>query len=246
MENASTKVTLCSHTAEHSGLQIHRTIAAATNGIGNHKTITDWNPCTKSTDCNWAKSLAYYTFQSNTRLKYHRVSATVTWSPSTRCKKTFQFVTVKWKFYFTVTNLKNGQILWNGQMCFFRASALKKWPNILKLAMKWPIWQPCWWWTCSSLLSLQTHVAKLGAHCSAVALCCLTITWQRIFKGSLQVTIVTAFFRMWLLTSNIFGRWYSETVNADNGKTRCFKLCEKKQEWICSNASVSTSLKNPI
>jgi len=109
MQNASSKVTLCSHTAEHSSLQIHRTIVAATNGIGNDKTVTDWNTCAKSTDCNWAKSLAYYTFQSNTRLTYHRVSATVAWSPPAKYKKTFQFVTVKWKFHFTVTNLKNGQ-----------------------------------------------------------------------------------------------------------------------------------------
>jgi len=31
-----------------------------------------------------------------------------------------------------------------------------------------------------------------------------------IFKGSLQVAIVNAFFRMWLLTSDIFGRWCSD------------------------------------
>jgi len=36
---------------------------------------------------------------------------------------------------------KNGQILQNGQIRFFMASAVKKWPNISKLAMKWPIWQ---------------------------------------------------------------------------------------------------------
>ena len=34
-----------------------------------------------------------------------------------------------------------------------------------------------------------------------------------------------------------------ETVIADNGKTRCFILCENKQ-WLYSNASASTSLKN--
>jgi len=28
-------------------------------------------------------------------------------------------------------------------MRFFMASAVKKWPNFWKLAMKWPIWQPC-------------------------------------------------------------------------------------------------------
>jgi len=55
---------------------------------------------------------------------------------------------------------------------------------------------------------LQTHVATLRAHCSTVALCFLTITWQRIFKGSLQVTVAKAFCRMWVLTSVIFGRWH--------------------------------------
>jgi len=38
---------------------------------------------------------------------------------------------------------KNGQISQNRQMDFFMASAVLKWPNDLKLAMKWPIWQPC-------------------------------------------------------------------------------------------------------
>jgi len=39
MPNATTTVTLFSHTAEYSSLQIHSTIVAATSG--NHKTITD-------------------------------------------------------------------------------------------------------------------------------------------------------------------------------------------------------------
>jgi len=38
---------------------------------------------------------------------------------------------------------KNDQILQNGQMRFFMASAVKKWPNFSKLAIKWPIWQHC-------------------------------------------------------------------------------------------------------
>ena len=52
------------------------------------------------------------------------------------------------------------------------------------------------------------------------------------------------FFLMWLLTSDIYGRWCSETVTADNGKAHCFILCENKQEWICSSASASTGLKS--
>ena len=49
------------------------------------------------------------------------------------------------KFYSDKTEkmAKNCQILQNGQMRFFMASAVKKWPNFSKLAMKWPIWQPC-------------------------------------------------------------------------------------------------------
>jgi len=44
MQNTSPKITLCSHTAEHSSLQIlQSTFVAAANG--NHKTITDWSTC---------------------------------------------------------------------------------------------------------------------------------------------------------------------------------------------------------
>jgi len=40
------------------------------------------------------------------------------------------------------------------------------------------------------------------------------------------------------------GRWCSETVTADSGKPCSFIQCEKKSEWICSNAS--TSVKYPL
>ena len=63
-----------------------------------------------------------------------------------------------------------------------------------------------------SLVCRLKTLRNLPAHCCAVALCCVTITWQRIFKGSLQVTIVNALFRMWLLTSDIFDRWCSDTT----------------------------------
>jgi len=58
MQNASTKVTLCSHTAGTAVFRYAVTVqlfVAATNG--NSKTITDWNTYTKCTDCDWAKSL---------------------------------------------------------------------------------------------------------------------------------------------------------------------------------------------
>jgi len=38
-----------------------------------------------------------------------------------------------------VANQKMAQ---NGQMRFFMASAVKKWQNVSKLAVKWPVWQP--------------------------------------------------------------------------------------------------------
>ena len=67
------------------------------------------------------------------------------------------------------------------------------------------------------LLHLQTRVAKLVSACSTVSLSCVTITWQRNLKGSLQATIINASFRMWLLTSDVFRRWCCEAVTADNG-----------------------------
>jgi len=42
-----------------------------------------------------------------------------------------------------------------------------------------------------------------------------------------------------ILAVNAARQWHDDT-----GKPRTFKLCEKKHEWICSNAS--TSLKNPL
>jgi len=50
---------------------------------------------------------------------------------------------------------KNSQILQNGQMRFFMANALQKWPNFSKLAMKWSIWQPCSFLLRSLLLYYQ-------------------------------------------------------------------------------------------
>jgi len=63
------------------------------------------------------------------------------------------------------------------------------------------------------LFRLQTRTLRnLPAHCSTVALCWVTITWQRIFKGSLHATIGNTLFRMCLLTSDMFDRWCSDTV----------------------------------
>jgi len=40
--------------------------------------------------------------------------------------------------------------------------------------------------------------------------------------GLLQVTIVHALFRMWLLTSDIFDRWCSDTVTEWRSKPKIF------------------------
>jgi len=41
--------------------------------------------------------------------------------------------------------IKKSQILQNGQMRFFIANAVKKWPKFSKLAMKWPGNPEPWW-----------------------------------------------------------------------------------------------------
>jgi len=65
---------------------------------------------------------------------------------------------------------------------------------------------------------------NLRAHCSAVALCCVTInsneSWKVHFK--LWFTIVNVLFRMWLLTTDIFDRWCSDTVTQWRSQPKFF------------------------
>jgi len=70
-------------------------------------------------------------------------------------------------------------------------------------------------------------------------------------KGLLQVTIVISYFWMWLLTSNIFGRWCSETVTLLIMMVRriCFILI--LSVWKASGVNMwqcfhKWSLKNPF
>jgi len=71
----------------------------------------------------WSQGLNhYYTLQSNKRYKCHGV--TITMSDMNTVQK-YKKGKIKWKLNFTVTNQKNGQILQNGQMRFFTASAVK-------------------------------------------------------------------------------------------------------------------------
>jgi len=68
---------------------------------------------------------------------------------------------------------------------------------------------------------------NLRADCSIVGLYCVTIIWQQIFKGSLQVTIEGVFLHVTVERSHL-GGLFSEIVTADSGKARSFNLCEKK------------------
>jgi len=106
---------------------------------------------------------------------------------------------------------------------------------------------------CHAVMSLLfTHVPsfacrsglrKSRADCSTVGLHCATMAWQQICKGSLYIT-EQAFCCMILLNAHILAVNAARQWHADSGKPRIFILCEKKHEWICSNAS--TSLKNPL
>jgi len=101
------------------------------------------------------------------------------------------------------------------------------------------------WWVCSSFMttpsSADSNITKLAI---ALFYCCSLLHNNNMATNLQRFT--NAFCRVWLFTSDIFGRWYSDTVTADNGKAHCFILCEKKQGWICSNAYASTRLKNPL
>jgi len=73
------------------------------------------------------------------------------------------------------------------------------------------------------LLRLQRQVAKLAS--SLV----ITITRQQILKGSLQVTVVGVLPHVTVERRHL-GRYCSETVAVDSGKSRNFILREKKHE----------------
>jgi len=103
------------------------------------------------------------------------------------------------------------------------------------------------WWACSSLMSPplpeEAGCASRKADCSTVGLCCVTITWQQIFKVHFMLR-QQAFCCMRLLGVRILAGNAARLGHADSGKPRTCILCEKKHEWFYSNAS--TSLKNPL
>jgi len=69
----------------------------------------------------------------------------------------------------------------------------------------------------------------LRADCSALVLYCITITWQQIFKGSLQVTAVGVLPLVTVERGHL-GKKCSETVTTDSVKPRSFMLFEIKHE----------------
>jgi len=107
-----------------------------------------------------------------------------------------------------------------------------------------------WWWAYSSLMSAPLPAepgCEVASGCSTVGLYCVTITWQQIFKGSVQVAVVGV---LPYSTSEPaaerrrFGRYFSKAATSDSSKPRSFMVCKKKHERICSNAF--TTLKNPM
>jgi len=128
---------IISHTTECSSLQIHYSASAADTN-GKQKIITDWSICKIS----WLQKLNHhYTFQSKKRLTCHGVAATM--SDTNTVQKIQKDKIFDENLISQRQTKKNGQILHNGQMRFFMASAVNKWPNFSKLTMKWPVWQPC-------------------------------------------------------------------------------------------------------
>jgi len=94
---------------------------------------------------------------------------------------------------------------------------------------------------CDAVMSLQfAHVRyftckgrlrSLRADCSTVSLYCVTITWPQTFKGSLEVAVVLADVLSHVIIERThLDRQCSKTVTVENGKLRCFILCEMKHE----------------
>jgi len=75
--------------------------------------------------------------------------------------------------------------------------------------------------------SCRGRLRNLRADCSIVGLYCVTIIWQQIFKGSLQVTVERVLMHVTVERTHL-GGLFSETATADSGKARSFILCGKK------------------
>jgi len=105
------------------------------------------------------------------------------------------------------------------------------------------------WWACSSLMSLLCLQRQVGKVASGLFYCWSFLRNNTVATNPQRFTIhfgrrrfVICCMRLLnvdILASNAARQWH-----ADSGKPRTFVLCEKKHEWVYSNAS--TSLKNPL
>ena len=93
------------------------------------------------------------------------------------------------------------------------------------------------------LLCAQREVVKHASGLFYFWSLYVTTIWQPIFKVHFMLLVVGVLPHVTVECRHL-GRWCSESVTAGSGKPRIFILCEKKQAWICSNAS--TSLKKPL
>jgi len=104
-----------------------------------------------------------------------------------------------------------------------------------------------------SLLFIPVHScayrgrwSNLRAVCSTVGLYCITITWQQIFKCSLQVTVESVLLHVTVEKYTSGQAYCSERVTADSGKQCCHfwwfnirsdVLREISDVWCFSNKS---------
>ena len=127
------------------------------------ETLTDSNICTKSTDCKGYIITTHYKAKKVELSRYYCNNEWHEYHPkNTKRQNINENLILQWQ---TKIWPKKGQILQNGQMRFFMASAVKKWPNFWKFAIKWPIWQPCYCVKNISRRSLFDNVyAKFGSE----------------------------------------------------------------------------------
>ena len=88
------------------------------------------------------------------------------------------------------------------------------------------------------LLCEQRWVAKVASGLSYCWSLLRNNKWQQICKGSLYITVAGVLLHETVERRHL-GRYCSEKWHNDSGRPRTFICCEKKHEWIYSNASIS-------
>ena len=110
-----------------------------------------------------------------------------------------------------------------------------------------------WFDSCNEIFFYrhETHTAQESGsqfQCHAVMSLQLTQVPSFAWRGGLRKSRVDCsavhLYCMRLLNADLLAANAARLWHADSGKSRTFILCEKKHEWVCSNAS--TSLKNPL